>query len=320
MKSIAVKTVVFILLSSLIFSCSPTPLAPLPTHTAAVPTWTPIPTQIIPTATLTDMPIPTETAEPLLLKAKIDGVHAITIDGYPTEPGRKTVYITAEHPENARQVAWSPDGTKFVCATNQSGLYIYSLETETLEAIEPTWNPSDGVMAGSVDWSPDGQWIAFGRYRDRGYREPGSSIYLIHPDGTEYHPIYTYIGIGASGVIVGSWTPDSKYLLFYVHKDNMSTRSDLYIVDVAGKRPQKLLSHRPPNITPYIAVSPDGKTIYYYKEGEGPHMSPIDCYYDHSCKEIPSEPSDLFPFTWYKDYTPRWTGDYPTFYEKYGLP
>ncbi len=100
----------------------------------------------------------------------------------------------------------------------------------------------------------------------------------------------------------------------------MGNYFDIFIVDVEGKYPQKIARSRPPNGgVMAAAVSPDGKTVYY-RADVGALMSPIDCYYSHSCTEIPAELADQFPYTWDKDFTPRWTGTYRTFYEKYGTP
>jgi WD40-like Beta Propeller Repeat len=86
---------------------------------------------------------------------------------------------------------WSPDGKRIV------------FDHEGQLVIAPVNGGSRTVLVErgvSPQWSPDGRWIAFTR------RVGGSfSIWLVHPDGTDVHPI-------ADGEQAAGWSPDGGQL------------------------------------------------------------------------------------------------------------
>jgi Tol biopolymer transport system component len=221
----------------------------------------------------------------------------------------KTVSMIDISPlQTTGQFAWSPDGKQLAFYANFYSLYIYSLETQEYRSIEEIKSLG---FNGYMDWSPDGNWIAFGGGKDRSI----SKIYLIHPDGTGLHQLSPYYFHGYAQVT--SWTSDGQYLLFSILKEAGSRKCfyDIWISDIDGKQPKLLAENIKCGLTD-VAVSPDGKTIYYGVES-GTYMSPIECYYENSCERIPSGSTFQFPDTWYKSFVPRWTGSYPTYYDVY---
>jgi Tol biopolymer transport system component len=85
-------------------------------------------------------------------------------------------------------------------------LYLVDLDTDQLQNLSGS---EENVNDNWPIWSPDGEWIAFGR------REPGvpmgSQIWLMRADGGESRPLTQEPEINYSSA---SWSPDGRFLLF----------------------------------------------------------------------------------------------------------
>jgi TolB protein len=85
-------------------------------------------------------------------------------------------------------------------------LYLVNLENDELANLSGS---EENVNDNWPVWSPDGEWIAFGR------REPGvpmgSQLWLMRADGRETRPLTDDPEINYS---VPSWSPDGRFLLF----------------------------------------------------------------------------------------------------------
>jgi dipeptidyl aminopeptidase/acylaminoacyl peptidase len=91
----------------------------------------------------------------------------------------------------------------------------------------------------SPAWSPDGEWIAFGRKAlDDGTVTAGQQLWLMRPDGSEAHPLAT-----DSQAHLGSfaWAPDGRslaYLRYQLMQANASP--EIWWVALDGSAPVRL--------------------------------------------------------------------------------
>jgi len=94
---------------------------------------------------------------------------------------------------------WSPD-CKRVAVESYPGneIYIYDVVSKTVSRV-PNIQRSPGLL----DWSPDGEWLAYQSTYDW-------KLYIIRPDGSENVVVY-YGGPGSTG---GSFSPDGRELVF----------------------------------------------------------------------------------------------------------
>ncbi len=84
-------------------------------------------------------------------------------------------------------------------------LFVGDTATGELQSISGDLGMEDGAAA----WSPDGNWIAFGRRPAR--TAAGRQLWLVRPDGSDAHPLTKDPDINYGPPI---WSPDGRYLLF----------------------------------------------------------------------------------------------------------
>ena len=80
--------------------------------------------------------------------------------------------------------AWSPDGTELVyeTKTEQCRVVVRTIETGKERVLAGCGSP--GSFGTTLDWSADGNWIAFGSQGGAPRHHFVQSVTLIHPDGT----------------------------------------------------------------------------------------------------------------------------------------
>lgn len=101
-----------------------------------------------------------------------------------------------------RCLAWSPDGTKLAAGTDQPPYHVWLVDTATLE-VTPLPGPGDSVA--SVNFSPDGQWLASGDIL-------GDILVWRMGESPSHEPAMRLSGHtrSATGVV---FSPDSRTLL-----------------------------------------------------------------------------------------------------------
>ena len=130
-------------------------------------------------------------------------------------------------------VAWHPSGNQLLFQNSRSvvfhgenndnhdehshdfatvvSLYLANLGTQSTQLLS-----SDGAFEdGNPAWSPDGEWIAFGRRLAR--TNTGRQLWLMRADGSEARPLTDDISIHYGPP---SWSPDGRFLLFQQFNSN----------------------------------------------------------------------------------------------------
>jgi TolB protein len=137
---------------------------------------------------------------------------------------------------------YSPDGrllffrTKPGITPNGAGaLFVMDADGSNARRITP-W----GFAFLEASWSPDGRWIAF--------EHPFGELYLVHPDGTDLHPVSVDLPAG-SGASSPQWSPDGQWIAFTLQQDQ---DANVYIV-----RPDGAGLHAITRVTGAQETSPD---------------------------------------------------------------
>lgn len=111
-------------------------------------------------------------------------------------------------------------------------LCVVNADGTGLEQISP---PGLDVARDGMEWSPDGDWIAFSTRLLINYPR----LRVVHPDGSGPRKLTQSVG---GDVIVGPvWSPDSTQVLFQgFHPEVNGGQEDLWIVNVDGSRLRRL--------------------------------------------------------------------------------
>jgi Tol biopolymer transport system component len=146
-------------------------------------------------------------------------------------PGTKAVATgKTGHP-----VDWSPNGRRLVFATIEGPLADGRGAIFTVDADggEPVQIADSGPWVVSVEWSPDGNWIAYGEVGS-----PNESTWIAHPDGNAVRQL-TGPGTSLLGCCA-TWSPDGTRLLF---QRGTAGGRDLWTMDLTGNILNRISSH-----------------------------------------------------------------------------
>ncbi len=107
------------------------------------------------------------------------------------------------------------------------------LASEDTTILSQPMGDAEGVDDNSPAWSPDGEWIAFGRKLPR--TPMGRQIWVMRADGSESFAITNEPTIHHGEI---SWSPDGRFLLYQQYNlEELYAKPTIWLVEIAtGKR------------------------------------------------------------------------------------
>lgn len=148
----------------------------------------------------------------------------------------------------ANSPSLSPDGRQVAFLSNMSGspqIWVVSTDGGWPDQVTALDDPVT-----SIDWSPDGKWIAFQLAPGGGLN---SQISVVRPDGTGMRQLTEG---GKVNNWLATWTPDGKAIAISSNRRD-GAAMDSWLIDPAGA-PARLVAKNP-GIGVVVDVSGDGK-------------------------------------------------------------
>ena len=154
------------------------------------------------------------------------------------------------------------------------------------QALSP---PENDRFYQNVEWSPDGQWIAFSEYAGGEFSPQKWAIFIARRDGSQRRLL-------TPNAVWATWSPDGKRLAF---ESRRTGNAEIFVVDADGSNVIQLTDHPGSDGAP--AWSADGARIAFSSNRE----DNVDVYVTKTNGEVvrrlTEDPGS--------DYNPAWSSD-----------
>lgn len=127
------------------------------------------------------------------------------------------------------QASWSPDSESIVFNSDRNGnIGLFIMLVNGRELIQISQNDSDNYAYPT--WSPDGQWIAYGKQNTNGKAD----LWLVRPDGSQYRQLTDNSKFNDGPV---NWSPDNQKLIYHSRRNR---EFNIYLFDLQNNKEDKL--------------------------------------------------------------------------------
>lgn len=240
--------------------------APMVTVTRLAALATPTQPRVVPSATHTPLPLPTETPSPTAPVIVARSIPSIAYQSRGSGEAQWSIYVMNSDGSDRSRLAeaqsgflsapsWSPDGSKLAFVSERDGSP--DIWVMTSDGSDPVDLTQDEAKDHSPAWSPDGEWIAFASVRDSLYWE----LYLMRPDGSDVQRLTWWED---ASDLSPTWSPDGTRIAFASKRDG---NWEIYMMDRDGGNLVRLTDHEADDTNP--AWSPDGGRIAFASTRDG---------------------------------------------------
>lgn len=147
-------------------------------------------------------------------------------------------------PQFAGAVAWSPDGSRFLCV-REGRLWSVSTRDGATTPLTP-----DGLDAKDPSWSPDGRWVVFS---SGGPWWSGASLYVVSAAGDSLRQLTK------GSDYVPAWSGDSRQVFFVSERSGLP---QIWWILLEGGDPRQLTNE--PEVYPFPPRWLPGRNVLVY--------------------------------------------------------
>lgn len=185
--------------------------------------------------------------------------------------------------------AWSPDGEWIVYIHNVHGVIDGPNESDPpgIYLIRPDGTDKtlwmEGFGLNSPDWSPDGEWIIYGK-RGHIYKRTvaGDSLMQLTTEGNNFYP---------------TWSPDGEWIAFHSNRLERSTIHYIWIMDQHGENKKLIVQENKTGTTRTPSWTADNR-IYHTRavpDAEGREIFSMDMEGNYEDRLTNDEFQDAYP-------------------------
>lgn len=166
------------------------------------------------------------------------------------------------HPNLDSSPTWSPDGRIGFTSSRDGAWNIYVMDADGGNVTPLTHHKKGEGFAASMDWSPDGEEIAFEQVKD----DHGREIYIMKiANGVQRRLTDSNLG---SVNFDPKWSPNGKRILYYVAINARVDDAFLMITDKDGRHHERVPLPEW-DLNPGHSWSPSGREIVFSGREEG---------------------------------------------------
>ena len=162
---------------------------------------------------------------------------------------------------------WSPDGgtLAFAVASGVNSLYAVETDGSGFRELFHNESSSSSIEVSHVDWSPDGQWMAFSSYKSS-YSDPETNLYVIGSNGEGLTDLLSDVEQEppVRRIFDLEWSPGGSRILFSA---GILAKGYVFLINADGSGFRRITEGH------WATWSPDGSRIAVRDHSEGALVS-----------------------------------------------
>ncbi len=201
--------------------------------------------------------------------------------------GAPTTYVMRADGSDIRQLtdvgfsadpAWAPNGRRIAIEADwgdypaSEGIWTFRFRKSGLigrdDAVRVTTTAPDAEFDSEPQYSPDGRWIAFTRFRSA----EQSAIFLVRPNGRDLHQLTDFAENGSAP----DWSPNGRWIAYDTHDASSAPNAgNIVLIHPDGSDRHVVIAGTDTDYNQNPVFSPSGKYIAWTLFSTDPNGEPF---------------------------------------------